>query len=264
MDADLLGIIVTAIQVIVLLVLVYGMVGHIKNSKVDLPAILFMFSMFSFLLNDIYWLCFDILYSGEKMPFSVNAIGEYAFMMLLVSMYKQLFDSYKLRISLENMIITVMTAIYMCLWIRWSGTWTGNIIGAVAFGYLVCIIVGLMIEYEPIPAKYLYYIMYIAIAQLMLNLMAEFVTSGPVTATVNNVMYAVTYVPALIFLAIITLRIIKKADNKGNLILTGGFIVWSFNAMYMSGDYWYELGDVLSTIATVYLYIEMKREGEKI
>ena len=53
-------------------------------------------------------------------------------------------------------------------------------------------------------------------------------------------------------------------EYEGNLILTGGFIVWSFNAMYMSGDYWYELGDVLSTIATVYLYIEMKREGEKI
>ena len=54
MDADLLEIIVTAIQVIILLVLVYGMVGHIKNSKVDLPAILSMFALFSFLLNDKY------------------------------------------------------------------------------------------------------------------------------------------------------------------------------------------------------------------
>ncbi|MBP5415321.1 MAG: hypothetical protein ILN61_08815, partial [Lachnospiraceae bacterium] len=118
MDADLLEIIVTAIQVIVLLAVVYGLVDHIKSRKVDLPAILSMFALFSFLLNDIYWLCFEILYPGEKMPFSVNAIGEYAFLMLLVSMYKQLFDSYKLKISIENGIIAVMTAIYMCLWIR--------------------------------------------------------------------------------------------------------------------------------------------------
>lgn len=263
MDADLLEIIVTAIQVIVLLAVVYGLVDHIKSRKVDLPAILSMFALFSFLLNDIYWLCFEILYPGEKMPFSVNAIGEYAFLMLLVSMYKQLFDSYKLKISIENGIIAVMTAIYMCLWIRWSGTWTGNIIGAVAFGYLICIIVGLIIEYEPIPSKYLYFILYIAIAQLMLNLMAEFFTSGAATATVNGIMYAITYVPAFVFLVITIRKMASKTDNRGYLILTGGFLVWCLNAMYVSGDYWYELGDLLSTSALVFIYIGIKREGEK-
>jgi hypothetical protein len=198
------------------------------------------------------------------MPFSVNAIGEYAFLMLLVSMYKQLFDSYKLKITIENMIIAVMTAIYMCLWIRWSGTWTGNIIGAVAFGYLICIIVGLIIEYEPIPSKFLYYILYIAIAQLMLNLAVEFVAPESMTNMVNNAMYAITYVSAIVFLVIVTVRTIKKSDNKGNLILAGGFLVWTFNAMYVSGDYWYELGDALSTVAFVYLYIGIKREGKKV
>ena len=263
MDADLLEIIVTALQVIVLLVLVYGLVNHIKSRNVDLPAILFMFALFSFLLNDIYWLCFEILYPGEKMPFSVNAIGEYAFLMLLVSMYKQLFDSYKLKISIETCIIAVMTFIYMCLWIRWSGTWTGNIIGAVAFGYLVCIIVALIIEYEPIPSKYLYYILYIAIMQLMLNLLVEFFIKGAMTERVNLIAYIITYVPGLVFLAINIKKIAGKADNRGNLILAGGFLVWSLNAMYVSGDYWYELGDLLSTVAMIFLYIGIKREGEK-
>ena len=264
MDLELFEIICTAIQVIIIFVLVYGMVDHIRNSKVDLPAILFLFALFSFLLNDIYWLCFEIIYPGEKMPFSVNAIGEYAFLMLLVSMYKQLFDSYKLKISIEMGIISVMTAIYMCLWIRWSGTWTGNIIGAIAFGYLVCIIVGLILKYEPIPSKFLYYILYIAIAQLMLNLAVEFVAPESMTNMVNNAMYAITYVSAIVFLVIVTVRTIKKSDNKGNLILAGGFLVWTFNAMYVSGDYWYELGDALSTVAFVYLYIGIKREGKKV
>ena len=197
------------------------------------------------------------------MPFSVNAIGEYAFLMLLVSMYKQLFDSYKLKISIEICIITVMTFIYMCLWIRWSGVWTGNIIGAVAFGYLVCIITMLIIEYEPIESKYLYYILFVAIIQLMLNLIVEFVIKGAMTEKVNLLMYITTYVPAFVFLVIVTKKMISKTDNRKNMIPAGGFLVWCLNAMYVSGDYWYELGDILSTIAIVYLYIGIKREGEK-
>ena len=263
MDVDLLDIIITSVQIVVLLVLVYGMIDHIKTKEVSITSVLYMFAMVSFLLNDLYWLSFFVLYPGERMPFSVNSIGEFAFILLFVSTYKQFFNAYKLKIDVQSIVIILMTCIYVCLWIRWSGTWTGNILGGIAFGYLACMVVGLIKEYSPAPKGRLMCIMIIAIIQLILNLLYEFVVTGNATDIVNIALYIITYTTEIILLINITKKLIQNEDNGANLILAGGFLVWCLNGMYMSGDYWYQLGDTMSIFAFVYIYICIKRKGDE-
>ena len=67
----------------ILLLVFLGTFRLLELEKRDARTVLFAFAVASVLLSNLYWLAYDILRPGTRMPFAANEIGEWALFLLL-------------------------------------------------------------------------------------------------------------------------------------------------------------------------------------
>jgi len=138
------------IQTAVLLVVFLGTLRLLLTDKHEARAVLFAFAVASGLLSNLYWLAYDILRPGTRMPFAANEIGEWAMFLLLGATLRT--QSEYPSAKREILLAALFTAANVVLWILWSGEWVDDILTGVAFGYFLCCLAAQLKQSEAFPA----------------------------------------------------------------------------------------------------------------
>ena len=107
-----------------------------KNSR-SITAVFFTLSTCSMLLSYIYWLAYEILRPGIRMPFAANEAGEMAINLLLASVLVTVFGMNKISSYKEAAFGIAFQIACVLLWIGWSGEWVQDILSGLILCYLV-------------------------------------------------------------------------------------------------------------------------------
>ena len=116
----------------ILLLVFLGTLRLLASEKRDARTVLFAFAVASVLLSNLYWLAYDILRPGTRMPFAANEIGEWALFLLLGAAVRTQPEAPSAK--REVFCAALFTAANVALWIAWSGEWIQDILTGAAFG----------------------------------------------------------------------------------------------------------------------------------
>ena len=133
----------------ILLLVFLGTIRLLELEKREARTVLFAFAVASVLLSNLYWLAYDILRPGTRMPFAANEIGEWALFLLLGAAVRTQPEVHSAK--REVFCAALFTAANVALWIAWSGEWIQDILTGAAFGYFLCMLAAQLRQEEAFP-----------------------------------------------------------------------------------------------------------------
>lgn len=262
----------TAIQVIVLVIILSKLYRLSPVAKHRVEFVFYVFSVVSALLSDLYWLAFDILYPLDRMPFAANEVAEcaiflsYAYSIKAVTMKMQssLPEGGSVReVSLpskpETAGIFLFAAANTALWIGWSGEWLQDIITGVLFFYMHFQILrelkasGAMSSY----AKAALAAVCIAIITLEA---ATFHVADPLKERLDLAAYILLLAAGLCLIISAYIFIFIKNDIRASIGLSFATYSWSLVFLYMSTGVFYNIANLMGAVAFFLMYLSIKRE----
>ena len=125
----------------VVLGVLLGSIRLISENKHSVSVVFYAFGLASVLLSDLYWLAYELLRPGTRMPFAANEIGEWAMFLLAGACLTARRTSFYRSAGYELIGVGVFAAANVGLWIAWSGEWVQDILTGLAFGYALCCLV---------------------------------------------------------------------------------------------------------------------------
>ena len=125
---------------VVQLSVLIGAVRMLHAGRRVLVVVFFAFAVASCLFSTLYWIVYDLLRPGTRMPFAANEICEWAQFLLLASSLRADFPE---RISLRKALLpaALFAAANTALWIAWSGEWVQDILTGFSLGWLLCVLI---------------------------------------------------------------------------------------------------------------------------
>lgn len=251
--AVLLNLIHTAALLLVFL----GMIRLIAGGKRGVKTVFFAFAVACALLSNFYWLAYDVLRQGFRMPFAANEIGECAMFLLLGASLRRS----TLRQPVDRDIIgtVLFTAANAALWIAWSGEWMQDILTGAAFGYFLCCLV-LRIRQEDAFPVWEWRFLGIACVMLLAAQTAIFFVPEPVRHPLDLFCYFLLFSTAAVLLA--RALILLREDGQGSSALLCAFaaFAWTVVAMYMSEGGFYVAANLLNTLSLPMIYLVLRKE----
>ncbi len=125
-------------QIAVLALVLLGTVRLLGTAPTSLTAAFFAFAIAGVLLSDLYWLAYDLLRPGTRMPFAANEIGEWAMFLLLGAALLSRCTLCLWEARRETLGAAAFAAACAALWIAWSGEWVQDVLTGLSYGYLLC------------------------------------------------------------------------------------------------------------------------------
>ncbi|MBR1861912.1 MAG: hypothetical protein IJ796_08675 [Lachnospiraceae bacterium] len=248
-------------QILVVVVVIFLSARLVTRGNNVLLTVFFTFAFVSLLLSDLYWLTFDTLRYGMRMPIAANEIGEWAFFLLLATGLSSL-KKEKAGASVPEMLYVILfTAVNTALWIIWSGEWLQDIMTGFAVGVLAVSIVRTAPK-EGIPERPAGPVI-AAVSTLVIAFQALSTYIGnPLTRVLEYVSYALMYL-VLIYFVYMTVR--RYRENKNPAAFTFSLIafVWNVFTMYMSPGVVYFVSLITLTLILPLLYLTFRREVMK-
>ena len=132
---------VNILQLITLLLVIGYAFILINRNENRLGLVFFTLAMTSFLMSTLYWIAYDLIRPDTRMPLAVNEMGETATYLLLGACFTLCVPKV-FELSAEYVAGALFAVANITLWIVWSGEWLQDIIGGIAYGYLVIVVVG--------------------------------------------------------------------------------------------------------------------------
>ena len=246
-------------QVAVLLFILFGTLRLIEIDRHSLKAALFAFAITSVLLSDLYWLAYEILRPGTRMPFAANEIGEWAFFLLLgASLSTRRPISF--RSARADIVFAVLfSAASAALWIAWSGEWVQDILTGASFGYFLCAVVS-RAKRENAFSVFWRRLFVTVCAVLIAAQSATFFVPDPLKKPLDLFCYALLFAFAAVLLPRAILSLKKDADPALGVCNTFAAFVWIVTALYMSSEPYYYASAVLTTLGFLLMYLAVRRE----
>ena len=125
------------LSLLVSLCLLLCIIRDISHGSGSRKTILFAFGMACMLLSNIYWIIYDILRSGQRMPFAANEISEWALFLLLGAALSAAFPK-KDSALFQKIFAAVFATANTALWIAWSGEWIQDVVTGLCLLYFLC------------------------------------------------------------------------------------------------------------------------------
>ena len=152
MSASLSASLFTILNTAVLLVVIFRAARLIESSGRSMTAVFFTFAAVSLLVSNLYWIAYDLMRPGTRMPFAANELGEWAaFLLLSTSLLCALRERFG-EAGKEMLCAGAFVAASTVLWIAWSGEWIQDILTGAAFGYFLCMLAAQIRYTEAFPA----------------------------------------------------------------------------------------------------------------
>lgn len=253
-----LEIILSIIQIIVFAVVSYTSARLKLKEEGRLFRVFFIFGIMSLALEYVYWIAYDLLRPGKRMPFAGNEIADCAAVLLFASALALTLGRNR-KISWESIIITFILMLpIIALWIVWSGQYIENIIFGIPYMYFLYVILlcirqhGIFGRGEGIIiASVCAIIIILNYASLIAKDTARF--TDPANYVIENLL--------TLYLLIRCIKSLKsEASGQKTLILSFILFFYTCNVMFMSGGLIYELALLMNILTIPLMYLSVKKE----
>ena len=228
-----------------------------KNSR-SITAAFFTLSACSMLLSYIYWLAYEILRPGIRMPFAANEVGEMAINLLLASVLVTVFGMNKISSYKEAIFGIAFQIACILLWIGWSGEWVQDILSGLILCYLVFMTVKALIISGAFNRRE-WQFQGISLGLLAILQGMTFLLEGKTKATLDVICYVVIFIICIFY----TLKTIGAARNKASsevlLSLACVSFIYGLNAMYMSAEPMYYAAELFCNAMYIMISLAIKR-----
>ena len=250
-------IIFNLIQTAVLVLVLIGTLRLLGREEREARIVLFGFAIASVLLSNLYWLAYDILRPGTRMPFAANEIGEWALFLLLGAALHTRSDFSSAR--RETFFAALFTAANAALWIAWSGEWIQDILTGAAFGYFLCSLAA-RIKREELFPKWEWRFLGISCLVLIAAQTAIFYVPEPVKRPLDLFCYCLLFAVAAVRL-ICAFRSLGNSGRPSSAVPeTFAAYAWTMITMYMGSGWFYNAALLLVTLCFPMMLLALKKE----
>jgi len=234
-----------------------GTIRLLETGKREARTVFFAFAVASVLLSNLYWLAYDILRPGTRMPFAANEIGEWAMFLLLgAALHPQ---SVVPAAKREVLFTALFTATNVALWIAWSGEWIQDILTGAAFGYFLCMLAAQIRYTEAFPA-WEWRLLGVFCPLLIAAQTAIFFVPEPVKRPLDLFCSCLLFAVA----ALLLIRAIRSLWNGGqsSSAVPEAFAAyaWATITQYMSSGWFYVAALLLSTLCFPLMFLALRKE----
>ncbi len=248
-------------QMAMLIFLLACSVGLVKESGRSLTSVFLTFSFAIYLFTDMYWVIYVFIRPDVRMPFAANEIGEASLFLLMASTLRaavKVPHGASFKCTAGTVLFSLCNII---LWISWTGEYIQDILIGITFTYFLYTICT-AIEYRQAFKRYMWIVMVILCAMLVILQVATFYTSDSIKDTIEISAY-ILMLPSVIYLIVLFIISWKKASP--DVILCRIFILLGFilTVKYMSDGLWYFLFQIMETISIAFLYLSVRKVVSK-
>ena len=231
----------------------------IRRENRSMAAVFFAFGMVSWVVICTYWLVYNLLGTGERMPFAANEFGEAAGFLLPGSALYAVTKKDQPFWREDFLLPILITAGYTALWIGWSGEWVEDILTGAAYGYLLCRCCRSLREEKALRRAEQTVLGSAAVLIIVLEGLT-FAVPGRVFAVLDPVCYLLMTASCLFFW-ILNIREIRRGGPAGRrMALSFSLFAWTVSCMYMSAGLWYDLFYASEMGALVLMYAAVREE----
>lgn len=241
----------------ILLLVFLGTLQLLASEKRDARTVLFAFAVASVLLSNLYWLAYDILRPGTRMPFAANEIGEWALFLLLGAALHT--RSEVPSAKREVFCAALFTAANVALWIAWSGEWIQDILTGAAFGYFLCTLAAQIRQEDAFPV-WEWRLLGVSCLVLIVAQTATFFVPEPVKQPLDLFCYCLLFV-VLTVLIIRALRSLRSGEQSPSAV-PEAFVAyaWASITQYMSSGWFYIAALLLATLCFPMMLLALRKE----
>ena len=243
-----------------LLLVFLGTLRLLGLEKREARMVLFAFAVASVLLSNLYWLAYDILRPGTRMPFAANESGEWALFLLLGAALNT--QSERLNAKREMLFSALFTAANAALWIAWSGEWVDDILTGAAFGYFLCSLIAQIKLAEVFPV-WEWRLLGISCPVIIAAQTAIFFVPEPMKRPLDLFCYCLLFAVAAVFL-IRAVRSLGNGERSSSAVLHAfAAYAWTTITQYMSSGWFYITALMLATLCFPMMLLALKKEVAK-
>ena len=234
----------------------------LRNHRYYTPAAFFTYAVVSFLMNDLYWIAFNLLNHGVRMPFSVADFSENGTMLLLAAMLIAAFpgrDRRNIPLFAGAMLFSLCNIV---LWICWNGEWLKDIIGGFCYAVFCWQAVRSLQESRAF-SRGIWIAWGIGTALLMALLGIEQLERELYSRWFEWLYYSLMTAGTLFF-AVRWFREIRNSERgDAALSLAVSGIFWAFTCAYMCAEPAWFFAEIAILIMFVLTLITMERKVEE-
>lgn len=254
-------VVLNLIQTVVLLLVFFGTFRLLGTGRREVRIVFFDFAVASALLSIMYWLAYDILRPGTRMPFAANEIGEWALFLLLgAAIHTQ---SVVPSAKREMICAALFTAANVALWIAWSGEWIQDILTGAAFGYFLCSLTARIKQAEAFPA-WEWRILAVVCPVLIAAQTAIFFVPEPMKQPLDMFCYCLLFAAAALLL-VRAFRSLRSVGRFSPAVLEAfAAYAWTTITLYMSSGGLYIAALLLSTLCFPMMLLALRKEVAKV
>jgi hypothetical protein len=221
-------------------------------------AVFYLFALISIVVNDLYWIAYDMLRPEVRMPFAANEFGEAAFYLLFGSAVTALFRD-RSRGRTEGICAVIFAFASAGLWIAWSGEWIQDLMAAPVHAYFLYVTAVSLKQADALaPREW----NALGAASLLLIIMQTAIFFVP--AGLKKPLDQACYLLMFLVQAALMLRagraVRGAASPKTQLALSLAAFAWSVSTVYMSEGYWYVAGLLCEAFSMICIQISFERE----
>ena len=243
----------------VCLVLISRTISFLRNEQRFIAAVLFLFAMASLLLSDSYWIVYTLMRPDTRMPLAANEIAENASFLLLAAALDAKFRDNRIFAGWEMLFAAVFAAVCAALWIIWTGEWVQDIVGGIAFGYLLCICARTLKQTEALKKQEWKLLGLCSGVIVILLLAANYAPESAVRPL--EILSFILMLAVLFWLLKKALRTVKNgSDTKAGMALSFSLYAWSVSTMFLSYDWVYIAAWFLGFLTLPLMFYAVKRE----
>lgn len=225
----------------------------------SIAPVFFTFAMVSYLISSAYWVAYDLLRPGTRMPFAANEFGEIGLFLLLASTLNAVFRGRFAAAGREMLCAGVFAAASVALWIAWSGEWLEDILVGVCLGYLLCVCTRSLKQSEALSGRE-WRLLGLLVLLLLLLQGGTFLLLPGLAAAADYGAYGVLFFILLYALGKTILAIRRKRDPATLTALAVSCFAWAISTLYMSAGLFYVAAQICALIGPALMLIALQRE----
>ena len=243
----------TVIQAVVIFFLLHHTVRKIGINIESPHRVFFAFALTAFFVSDVYWIVFDFMVTGTRMPLAANEVAESAGFLLLAAMITSLFRGRPVRALRATVITVLFSAANVAFWIGWSGEWIQDIVGGVFMAWFMVVTIRAM-KSTDVLSQWKWYLFGIFCAALVVVQTLYFFVPDTQKSVCEWIGYVLAFAVQIILIVRFFRLYARKADGLTLIPLSCCCFGWSALTMYMSAGWFYSAAEYLSTLTFVMMF----------
>jgi hypothetical protein len=206
--------------------------------------------MSGYLLSSLYWIAYDVLDPGTRMPMACNEIAENAMILLLCASLETILKD-KRKIAKEIVFAILFIGANIALWIAWTGEWFQDILFGIPYIYFFWLLIRGLLSRRVLSRKELWFAALASIIILTMQI--------PLLTIKGNV-FEVTKVTCFMLMLALGAWLGIMSFRRKDFFLASTFFLSTELSMFLSIGIYYYLSLLENIIAQLIMFSLLKKE----